>query len=180
MSKNGVHDFHLVMDRGMIEKLTDLECFKDFRGLSGVIVRILHLLSPIVKREHVWGEQRMSRYKAVCTDPDEVRKDVHVYLASELYRELKLMHQDLNYYSIAQMVRDFLCWFLGFVGVCKGDVLEELKDMFSQWVEEKESTRLSLCEYVRQLFRIVRHLPGRSRLVNIYNSDYSPFWIMRM
>jgi hypothetical protein len=86
----------------------------------------------------------------------------------------------LNFYSIAQMVREFLGWFLEFVEVCKGDALGELKVIFSQWAREQASTRLTLCEYMRQLFRIIRHLPGRNRLVNIYDKDFSPFWILRM
>jgi hypothetical protein len=97
-----------------------------------------------------------------------------------LYRELKLMHQDLNFYSIAQMVREFLEWFLGFVDKCAGDALEELKKIFSQWAKEEANTKLTLREYVRQLFRIVQHLPGKNRWVNIYNRDFSPFWIFRM
>jgi hypothetical protein len=180
MNKKEVHDFHMVIDRGMKEKLRGLDFFRMCKGLSGIIVAILQVLSPVVKREHKWGEQRMSRYKAVCTDPDEVRENVHVYLPCNLYRELKLMHQDLNFYSIAQMVREFLEWFLGFARECKGDVLGELIKIFSQWAKDEAETRLTLCEYVRQLFRIVRHLPGRNRLVNIYDKNFSPFWIFRM
>jgi hypothetical protein len=122
----------------------------------------------------------MSRYKAVCPDPDEVREHMHVYVPEELYREMKLLHQDLNFYSIAQMVREFLEWFLGFVDGCAGDALAELKSIFSQWTEDEKNSRLTLCGYLRQLFRIIQHLPGKTGLVNIYNSDFSPFWIMRM
>ena len=175
-----VHDFHFVMDRGMKGRLAGLNLWRDCKGLSGVIVNILKVLSPLVRQEHRWGEQRKSRYKAVCPDPDEVREDMHVYLPEELYRELKLLHQDLNFFSIAQMVREFLEWFLGFVDGCAGDALTELEAMFSQWAEVEKDSKLTLCEYLRQLLRIIQHLPGKNRLVNIYNKDYSPFWIMRM
>jgi hypothetical protein len=175
-----VHDFHLVIDREMKGRLAGLNMWGNCKGLSGVIVNILKVLSPMVKQEHKWGEQRMSRYKAVCPDPDEVREHMHVYLPEELYRELKLLHQDLNFFSIAQMVREFLEWFLAFVDGCTGDALAELKAIFLQWLEDEKKSRLTLCEYMRQLFRIIRHLPGRNRLVNIYNKDFSPFWIMRM
>jgi hypothetical protein len=195
MNKKEVHDFHLIMDQKMKKRLGGLKFFRDCQGLSRVIVNILQLLSPVVKREHRWGEQRMSRYKNVCTDPDEIRENVHVYLPGNLYRELKLMHQDLNFYSIAQMVREFLEWFLEFVDghlhkndnrgstnveQCEGDALVELKAIFSQWKKEEADDRLTLCEYMRQLFRIIRHLPEKNRYVNIYNKDFSPFWILRM
>jgi hypothetical protein len=180
MRADTIHDFHLIMDRKTKGRLADLNLWRDCRGISGVIVNILKEISPVVKQEHQWGEQRMSRYKAVCSDPDEVREHMHVYLPEELYRELKLLHQDLNFFSIAQMVREFLEWFLGFVAECKGDALTELKKIFSQWAEEEKNSRLTLRGYLRQLFRIIRHLPGKNRLVNIYNKDFSPFWIMRM
>jgi hypothetical protein len=190
-----IHDFHFMMNRGMKGRLAGLNMWGDCKGLSGIIVTILKVLSPVVKQEHRWGEQRMSRYKAVCPDPDEVREHMHVYLPEELYRELKLLHQDLNFFSIAQMVREFLEWFLGFVDghlhkndnrgstnveQCAGDALAELKSIFSQWQEDEKNSRLTLCGYMRQLFRIIRHLPGRNRLINIYNKDFSPFWIMRV
>ena len=121
----------------------------------------------------------MSRYKAVCPNPDEVREHMHVYLPERLYRELKLLHQDLNFFSIAQMVREFLAWFLEFVDGCTGDAISELKTIFSQWAENEKNSRPTLCGYLRQLFRIIRHLPAGNRLVNIYDKDFSPFWIMR-
>ena len=175
-----VHDFHLVMGRGMKESLQDVKIFKDCMGLSGIIVGILKVLSPVVKQEHKWGKQRFSKYKAVCVDPDEVREHAHVYLPWELYKELKLMHQDLNFYSIAQLVRGLLEWFLRFMEGCKGDVLIELKKIFSQWAEVEAETRLSLGGYLRQLYRIIRHLTGKKRLVTVYDKDFIPFWIFRM
>ena len=101
-------------------------------------------------------------------------------LLAVINSKLKLLHQDLNFFSIAQMVREFLEWFLEFVDGCAGDALAELKAIFSQWAEVEKDSRLSLCGYLRQLLRIIRHLPGKNRLVNIYNDDFSPFWIMRM
>jgi hypothetical protein len=180
MGAKAMHDFHFIMDRDMKERLKNVEGFQESRGVSSVIVRILKILSPVIRREHVWGEQRLSRYRAVCNDPDVMRDHLHVYIPEELYRELKLLHQDLNFFSIAQMVRDFLEWFLEFARGYEGDAFVELEKIFSQWSKEKTANRLTLREYVRQLFRILRHLPEKNRLVNIYNSDFSPFWILRM
>jgi hypothetical protein len=180
MQETYVHDFHCVLDRGTKERLMDLEVFKESRGLSGAIVNILKVLSPVVKDEHTWGEERMGRYMPVCEDADEIREDVHVYMPGEMYRELKLLHQDLNVYSIAQLVRGFIGWFFEFVDGCEGDPFMELEKMFSRWEKEEEETRLTPREYLRQLFTILRHLPGKNRLVNIYDRKFSPFWILRM
>jgi hypothetical protein len=175
-----IHDFHCVVSRDMKERLRDLDVFKGVKGVSSVIVRILKILTPVIEREYKWGEQRMSRYMNVCEDPDEVREDIHVYLPHGLYRELKLLHQGLNFYSIAQFVRGLLDWFLVFADECKGDILKELEKIFSHWTEEKKQTCLTLREYMRQLFTIIRHLPGKNRLITVYNNQYSPFWVLRV
>jgi hypothetical protein len=103
-----------------------------------------------------------------------------VYMPGGLYRELKLLHQGLNFYSIAQFMRGLLEWFLEFVDECEGDALKELAELFSSWAEEKKETRLTLREYMRQLLKIIRHLPGKNRLITIYNHNYSPFWVLRI
>ena len=71
----------------------------------------------------------MSKYMNVCDDPDVTRDHVHVYVPIGLYRELKLLHQGLNFYSIAQFVRGLLEWFLVFVEGCEGDALQELYEL---------------------------------------------------
>ena len=175
-----LHDFHFVVDRNMKEKLRDLDIFKAARGVSGKVVRILQVLIPVIRRELKWGQQRMSRYMNVCDDPDVARDHVHVYVPEGLYRELKLLHHGLNFYSIAQFVRELLEWFLKFVEECEGNALHKLQELFAHWTAIKKETRLTLKEYMRQLFTIVQHLPGRNRLITVYNHDYSPFWVLRV
>jgi hypothetical protein len=180
MEEMNIHDFHCVVARDMKEKLRELNLFKGVKGVSGVIVRILQVMTPVIGKELKWGEQRMSRYMNVCDDPDVARDHVHVYVPDGLYRELKLLHQGLNFYSIAQFVRGLLEWFLGFVDECEGDILEELTEIFASWAAERKETRLTLREYMRQLLRIIRHLPGKNRLIAVYNHNYSPFWVLRV
>ena len=112
MNRPHVHVFHFVIDRVMKNKLKNLDIFKGSGNLSGIIVRIFSLLAPLIKKEHKWGEQRVSRYLPVCDDPDEIREHVQVYIPGKLYRELKLLHADLNCFSIAQLARGFLRFFL--------------------------------------------------------------------
>jgi hypothetical protein len=180
MTKVSLHEFHCILDRNMKEKLRDLDIFKAVRGVSGTIVRILQVLIPVIRKELKWGEQRMSRYMNVCDDPDVERDNVHVYVPVGLYRELKLLHQALNFYSIAQFVRGLLEWFLVFVEGCDGDVLQELQELFASWSAVKKETRLTLREYMRHLFTIIQHLPGKNRLIMVYDQDYSPFWVLRV
>ena len=175
-----LHEFHFVLDRGMRKELMGLELYKRTGNLSGVIAKILILIGPVIKREHKWGEQRESRYLPVCEDPDEVREDVHAYLPVGFYRELKLMHADLNYYSIGQMVRDFLRFFLDLVKVYGENVFAELRKLFKRWKNENGNGRLTPREILRPLWRIIRHLPGQTGLITLHCSDFSPFWIFRL
>ncbi|MBN2439988.1 MAG: hypothetical protein JXJ04_01540 [Spirochaetales bacterium] len=78
MSITNVHDFHFVMDRGMKDKLRNLGCVIKSTSLSGIIVTILKTLIPVIRKEHKWGEQRMSRYKAVCSDAEEIRDQLRL------------------------------------------------------------------------------------------------------
>ena len=84
-----LHEFHFVMAGGMKKSLEGLDIFNRCMSLSGVVVKVLSLLAPVVKREHRWGEQRLSRYRYVSCDPDERREHVHAYLPVDVYRELK-------------------------------------------------------------------------------------------
>jgi hypothetical protein len=163
----------------MKECLKNLDIFR-CSNLSGIIVKVLSLLSPILKREHIWGEQRMSHYMPVSDNPDEIREHVHVYLPEDVYRELKLLHQDLNVFSIAQIVREFLEIFLGLFERYGNHVFKELEKMYKQWDKEAGKNSLTLSQYLRQLWEILQHIPVKNRLVTVYDSHSSPFWILRL
>ena len=85
----------------------------------------------------------------------------------------------MNYFSIAQMVRDFLRFFLDLVKEYGDKIFDELQKLFKRWKKENRNNRLTPREIIRQLWRIIRHLPGQTGLINLYGSDFSPFWIFR-
>jgi hypothetical protein len=180
MREKCIHDFHFVIDRGMKEKLKKLDLGKKSKSLSGIMVKILEFLTPTFRKAHKWGKQQLSRYKFVCEDKEEIRDHVHVYIPGELYRELKLLHQDLNAYSIAQLVRGFLRFFLGVADVYKERVFIELGKLFRYWRLENEEVRLTPKEFMLQLWKIIQHLPGKSRLVTVYDDCFTPFWVFRV
>ncbi|MBN2443927.1 MAG: hypothetical protein JXJ04_21370, partial [Spirochaetales bacterium] len=109
------HDFHFILDKKMEEELKHLKMYTLKRNLSGVIVKILSIIAPGLEKEHFIGKQRWSKYKYVNDDIGIKRKSTHVYLPFALYKRLKLIHQDLNFYSIAQLLRFFLGLFLDLV-----------------------------------------------------------------
>ena len=179
MMLSQLHEFHFIITRSMKERLKNFDVFKGFRSLSGIIVKVLSALAPILRREHKWGEQQMSRYMPVCDNPDEIREHVHVYLPEDLYRELKLMHQDLNVFSIAQIVRKFLEIFLGLCEKYGNTVFKKLEKMYSQWKREAGKTSLTQRQYLRQLWKILLHIQEGNRTVTVYDRYFSPFWILR-
>ncbi|MBN2442786.1 MAG: hypothetical protein JXJ04_15625 [Spirochaetales bacterium] len=180
MTAKCIHDFHFIMDSGLKDKLQSINWLKKPVSLSGIMVMILELLIPVIRKEQKWGRQRLSKYMAVCDDPEKKREHVHAYLPEELYRELKLLHQDLNFYSIAQMARGFLIFFLDLADMYKDNVIQELNKIFSRWKSEDHQTRLTPREFLRQLWKIIQFLPGSNRLVTIYDNQFSPFWILRI
>ena len=177
MNKPYMHIFHFVMNRGMKKELKKLDMYTETGSLSDVIVKIFSLLAPVINKEHTWGEQRASRYLPVCDDPDEIREHVQVYFPAKVYRQLKLMHQDLNAYSIAQLLREFLRFFLGLVKEYGNNVVQELKKLFKKWKEKDSKTWIPPRKIVRQLLLILQHFLGKSRLINIYDRQFSPSWI---
>ena len=180
MTTSHLHEFHFILDSEMKQNLRDLPIYKATGSISGTIVKILLLLIPALEKEHKWGEQRMSRYIPVNENPDINREHIHTYIPNNLYRRMKLMHQDLNCYSIAQLVREFLKFYFDLVKKFGENIYKELKMLFKQWELEVEKTRLSPRKFIRQLVEILQHLPGQNRLINLYNRQFSPFWIFRL
>ncbi|MBN2532394.1 MAG: hypothetical protein JXB88_05855 [Spirochaetales bacterium] len=175
-----LHEFHFVITQRMKVRLEGLHVFKGLHSLSGIIARILLLLVPVIKHEHDHGKQRYSRYRYVSPDRRESRVHAHAYLPEDLYRKLKLIHQDLNFFSMAQIVRFFIELFFLLVNKYKGDVLQELKRIFEEWKEKARATRLTLRQYIRQLKIIIQYLPVGKRIINVYDHHFTPFWRFRL
>ncbi|MBN2534852.1 MAG: hypothetical protein JXB88_18370, partial [Spirochaetales bacterium] len=101
-------------------------------------------------------------------------------LPENLYRKLKLIHHDLNFFSMGQIVRFFIVVFFNLVDEYKEDVLEELERMYKEWEKEVKNSRLTLREYIRQLMIVVQHLCPRKRIITVYNHHFMPFWRLRL
>ncbi|MBN2531393.1 MAG: hypothetical protein JXB88_00805 [Spirochaetales bacterium] len=175
-----LHEFHFVIGQSMKTRLEELDVWGRLDNISGIIVRILLLLVPVIKREHDWGEQRESRYEYVSPDPNEKREHAHAYLPENLYRKLKLIHHDLNFFSMGQIVRFFIGVFFRLVDEYKEDVLKELERMYKEWEKEARDSRLTLREYMRQLRIVVQHLRPGKRIINVYDHHFMPFWRLRL
>jgi ferredoxin-thioredoxin reductase catalytic subunit len=178
--KQEKHEFHFVIARRMKEKLKELHVFEKSMGFSKTVTEILAVLRPVIQVEHKWGEQRMSRYRYVSDDKDEKRDHVCAYMDEDVYRELKLIHQDLNFYSISQIIRGFLEFFLDLVEEYGADVFKELKKVYKRWEELARECRLTLREEVRQLFNILPIIEGGNGNLTIYDHTFTPLYFLRL
>jgi hypothetical protein len=174
-----IYKFHFKMDAEMMSNLSGLSMFKRLGNISRLIVRILTLLSPGMEEKHFKNEQMMSQYEFVSEDKDAERKNAFVYLPDRLYRQLKLMHQDLNYYSMAQVLRLVLRAFLDFVEVFGEDVESKLMAFYLQW-KAKRNSRKYEWKPVKELLHFIYQKPRISRLLTLYNNKFQPISFYRL
>ena len=88
------------------------------------------------------------------------------------------MHHNLNYYSIAQLLRSVLRIFLVFVNQIDGSGMRKLLRNYKLWKGERLKNRYRL-KSLRQLLHFIYQEPKRSRYLTIYSDKYSPISIFR-
>jgi hypothetical protein len=172
-------EFHFKMDSEMKQRLQSLEMYKKTGNFSGMIVRILSLLSPHLEKEHLRGEQRSSYYELVNVDKKVGRESVHVYLSEQKYRELKLLHNDLNFYSIAQLLRLMLRVFIGVMDVYGDEGVWILMQAFKDWKVKREKQKYRYVP-VRQFLHFIFQKPKISRFLTLYSNKFVPISIFRL
>ncbi|MBN2534819.1 MAG: hypothetical protein JXB88_18200 [Spirochaetales bacterium] len=171
--------FHFKMDVEMKDKLKGLTLYKNAGNLSRLIIRILSMLIPFMEKKHLCREQKGSKYAFVHRDLAVERESTHVYMDDGLYRRLKLMHQDLNCYSMAQLLREFLEFFLIVVDLYGDDYQEALNYLMEKCNAENEKFRFSYKALI-QLWKLIRQNSVMIRLLNIYNDKFCPVKIYRL
>lgn len=108
---------------------------------SDKMVSLLNLVKPVIKKTLFREEEQYSRYRFVGTSKHKM-----IYMEQGLYRFLKKVHQDLNYFSIAQIIRRACKLFLRFVdkwGAGKAvEKIRELAKKINQKKRKKTDRRL--------------------------------------
>jgi hypothetical protein len=179
--KEKKHEYHIVLAEGMVLELKELGLYKETKNLSKVIEKILTIFVPAVEVEQEWGKQRKSKYRYISADPEEQRIDVAVYLPEIIYRQLKQVHNDLDFYSIAQIVREFVELFFSFVKKYGDEgVFPYLEGEFKRWEEDTHESRLTIYEFVPHILEIIRFLPNIKGMITIYDENFVPFYYYRL
>ena len=171
-------DFHFVVNAKLKKNLLDLRVFRNVYSFSGIVVKILQVLYPRLEKEHFSGRERYSRYQLVTPKLTEKRCHVHVYLPMDLYRRLKLIHQDLNFYSMAQCLRWLIRFFLDLVNTHRHNLRRKLTTLLIYWRKQNSSNHLSE-SLLRQLKKFRSRKAGTIRFLNLYNSHFSPMIILK-
>jgi len=102
LNRNNNHELHFVVTSTMKEKLSKI-ARKENLSLSKLIVYILQKFSDRVKKRYCFGNEDDNAYERIEADAS-----IHFYIPKEEYRFLKKIHADLNFFSMAKLIRAIL------------------------------------------------------------------------
>ena len=101
-------EFDFVLNKSLFDKIKDLKDKKN-KDLSVIVREIILLMIPILRKKHLYEKRKEKDYKFI-----NATEKIRVFLPEELYNELKLVHDQLNSFSIATLIRELLeIYFIG-------------------------------------------------------------------
>ena len=171
--------FHFKMDILMMDELTDLKLFQKVQSLSETFNRILMQLFPVIEKEDAEGRQRFSKYRLIHEDKDVPRMHVVVKMPVFMYRRLKALHDVLNYYSVAQLLRDLLRMHLDLVGMYGDKYGEVLMRFVNEWIGFHVHCCF-LVEYIQQLLKFTGNIEEIIKKFEIYALHFTPIREFRL
>jgi hypothetical protein len=133
----------------------------------------------VIEKEDYMGIQRFSKYKLINDDKNVKRVRVVVNIPDFLYRRLKSLHDVLNYYSMAQLVRDLLKWYLNLVDEFGEKYGDELMKFIYKWSSFSRDSRI-LTNYIRQLLTFTGDIIEITNFFDIYTTYFSPYRVFRL
>ncbi len=95
-------EFDFVLNQDLFEKINNLKDKKD-KDLSTLIREIIIFMLPVLKRKHLFEKRRDKDYKFI-----NATRRIRIYIPEEVYNELKLVHDHINSFSIAILIRELL------------------------------------------------------------------------
>ena len=97
-----MQEFDFVVNEDLFKKIKNL---KEKRGgyLSLIVRDIILLMLPVLKKKHLFEKRRDKDYRFI-----NATHRIRIYIPEEIYNELKLVHDQLNSFSMAILVRELL------------------------------------------------------------------------
>ena len=149
------HELHFVVTFNMKKKLERI-AKKENLSLSRLICYVLQKFSDRVKKRYCFGSEDENVYERIDADAS-----IHFYLPKEDYRFLKKIHADLNFFSMAKLLRSILEIFI-----------EEYEKMGMLGFEKKCSlVTLRLWLKVTEIKRW-----WKSRELSHFKGNFTPFY----
>jgi hypothetical protein len=166
------HDLHFMLNELTLKKLMEISRALKIKTISGTIVAIIEFLTPYLEKNQIEFQNRESRYKQIA-DSSEKRHHVHAYIPENIYRKLKELHQYLNFYSLAQILREIIEIYLkDFFKEGLKKVVKKYEKIIKRWNVRKEMKKGGA--FLRQL-----SMPDiNSRRITVkYDLNFHPYSI---
>jgi hypothetical protein len=135
--KRKTHDLHFIMTDKLYFQLSNM-AHEMNKSLSSTIFMMIENFMPFIEKNNISFQDKESCYQLVGI-PGEERVDVHAYIPEEYYRRLKQLHHDLNVYSLGQIIRKIIEYFLkACVKYGADGLLKKLRGIMEKWNKKKE------------------------------------------
>ena len=95
-------EFDFVLNQSLFDKIKNLKD-KENKDLSAIVREIILLMIPVLRKKHLSEKRRDKDYKFI-----NATEKIRVFLPEEIYNELKLVHDQLNSFSIATLIRELI------------------------------------------------------------------------
>ncbi len=124
-----IREFNFMIGKDLQDKIEDYCKIKNINRNKCLTI-IFTIMIPLLKKEHFTGEERGNKYQVFTAV-----KRIHLYLDEKLYRELKLIHSNLDFFSMAAIVRFLMEEFFERIKNNDGDEKAVEREMKEIWME---------------------------------------------
>jgi uncharacterized Fe-S radical SAM superfamily protein PflX len=160
-------EFHFVMKRESLVKLENL-AKRLKKSVSSTIVDIFYNMSAYLEKKELSFKEESGKYGFLGND-DEARSHVHVYLPKDMHRKMKQVHNELDYFSMAQIMREIIEVYLTGCKIGIQRYKRRLSRTNKRWERMKKM-------FVKMKKRIVRHLSSNLSSFPLFSVTYDNFY----
>lgn len=151
-------DFHFTANSIMKNKI--LQFGKKYNyNISQTIRSVVKTVSFYLDRKHYFEEEDRNVYSKVYADCE-----VHLYISEEEYRKIKIIHANMNFYSMAKLVRWMIELFF--------DVADRLGNKVYQYFNMERTDFLKKLENSRRIVKQSSRIKSNIPAVSIAYNDF--------
>jgi hypothetical protein len=145
-----LHDYHFILNEESYLKLNKISAYMK-NSLSKTIVVLFEKLVPYIEKKHLFSSEKNSSYMTIA-DKDEKRIHLHSYFPEHRFRKIKQIHNDLNYYSMAQIFRKLIDYFIsGCMKYGVNEFIKMLENIKDKWENKKKFYKKEKVTFRKQL-----------------------------